>query len=273
MLSSPWVLQQPSVYVRPLGLTEQVFHWDGEFEGTADTVQSGEIEIQQGATQETILSPANVEKAWVSLKLQFPLLGAQIEQRPDESLWFVVNESRLRWSFGQDEIYYHDVTSAEAAQAVSSSILKSSRLLSVNRLACLLLLRRTDDKKRFHVLLHVAHTITDGNANATLLRTFLDKLASSLSEVETLWDIRGRLALSSSCEDLSPAHRLSAARRRWRQVAGAIISANRISKFHVSIFTAFGSKDFPVSSKSSFRVDKPYLVKLRRRHHINLPVL
>lgn len=232
MLSSPWALQHPSVYVRPLGLTEQIFHWDGEFEGTADSVQSAEIEIQHG-TQEAILSPANVEKAWASLKLQFPLLGSKIVQRPDQSLWFVVDESRLHFC-GPDEIYYHDVPSAEEAQAVSSNIPNSPRLLSVNLLACLLLLRRTDDKKRFHVLIHAAHTISDGNANATLLRMFLDKLASSLSEVET-WDIRGQLVLSSSCDDLSPVHRLSAAQRRWRQAAGAVIGANRMSKLHVRL--------------------------------------
>lgn len=229
MLSSPWIFQQPSAYARPLGLTEQIFHWDGEFEGTADSVQSAEIEIQHG-TRESILSPTNVENAWASLKLQFPLLGSQIVQRPDESLWFVVNESRLR-SCGPDEIHYHDVASAEEAQAVSSNIPNSPRLLSVNLLACLLLLRRTDNERRFHVLIHAAHTIADGNANATLLRTFLDKLASALSEVE-VWDVKGRLPLSSSCEDLSPVHRLNAIRRRWRQVVGAVISANRMSKLH-----------------------------------------
>lgn len=232
MLSSPWALQQPSVYARPLGLTEQIFHWDGEFEGTADSVQSAEVEIQYG-TQESILSPANVEKAWTSLKLQFPLLGSQIVQRPDQSLWFVVDEARLR-SCGPGQIYYHDVASTEEAQAVSSDIPNSPRLLSLNLLACLLLLRRTDNKKRFHVLIQAAHTISDGNANATLLRTFLDKLASSLSEVET-WDMKGRLLLSSSCDDLSPVHRLNTAQKRWRRAAGAVIGASRLSKLHVRL--------------------------------------
>ncbi len=263
MLSSPWELQQPSVYARPLGLTEQVFHWDGEFEGTADSVQAAEIEIQSG-TQESLLSPANVERAWTSLKLQYPLLGSQIVQRPDQSLWFVVDEPRLRFC-GPDEIYYHDVASAEEAQALSSNIPRSPRLLSVNLLACLLLLRRTDNEKRFHVLIHAAHAIADGNANATLLRTFLDKLASS--EVES-WDINARLAQSSSCDDLSPPPRLSVARGRWRQAAGAIISLNRMSKFHVRL--AFGQED-SVSSNSFFRVDKLCPVKLRISHHTNLP--
>lgn len=230
MLSSPWTLERPSIYVRPLGLTEQVFYWDGRFEGTADSVASAEIEIQQGS-HESVISPTNIEKAWTSLKCQFPLLGSQIVQRTDQSLWFSADENRLR-SLGPGELHIHDVASDEEARTISSNIPNSPRLLSTDLLACLLILRRTDNVKRFHVLIHAAHMITDGIANATLLRTFLDNLARSKSDVKT-WDIKERLALSSSCEDLFPVHRLNIARRRWRSAIGAIINANRMSRLRV----------------------------------------
>ncbi|KAF5358407.1 hypothetical protein D9756_001501 [Leucocoprinus leucothites] len=227
MLSSPWTFEQPSTYVRPLGLTEQIFYWDGLFEGTADSVVSAEIELRRLDLESTI-SPANIQRAWISLKAEFPLLGSRIVKRPDQSLWFAVDGDRLR-ACGPGELHFHDVVSAEEAQTISSNIPNSARLLSTDLLACLLIFRRTDDLKRFHVLIHAAHAITDGIANATLLRTFLDKLSSANSGVET-WNIRDRLALSSSCDDLNPFHRLSAAQKRWRLAIGAVVWHNRVSR-------------------------------------------
>jgi hypothetical protein len=177
------------------------------------------------------MSPANIERAWISLKLKFPLLGSCILQRPDQSLWFAVDENRLRVC-GPGEIHTHDVVSAEEAQVISSNILNSPRILSNDLLACLFIFRRTDDLEHFHVLIHAAHTITDMNANAALLRTFLDNLASAKADVET-WNIGDRLALSSSCEDLNPVHYLSIAQQRWRLAAGAVIWNNRMSKLQV----------------------------------------
>ncbi|KXN86899.1 hypothetical protein AN958_09494 [Leucoagaricus sp. SymC.cos] len=228
MLSSPWTLEQPSTYVRPLGLTEQIFYWDALFEGTADSVVSAEIEIRRPGTEELIISPANIERAWISLKLKFPLLGSRIIQRPDESLWFAVDENRLR-TCGPGELHFHVVASAEEALAISSNIPNSARLLSNNVLACLFIFRRTDDLRRFHVLIHAAHSITDGSANAALLRTFLDELSSAKADVETR-DIEERLVLSSSCDDLNPFHRLSIARQRWRLAIGAVVWGNRGSR-------------------------------------------
>lgn len=230
MLSSPWVLEDPATYVRPLGLTEQIFYWDGLFEGTADSVTLAEVEVQHTA-RDPIISAANVENAWTSLKLTYPLVGSQIIQRPDQSLWFVVDHNRLR-SNGPGEIHFHDVASAEEAQAISSNIPNSARLLSNNLLACLFIFRRTDNSKRFHFAIHAAHTITDGNANAALLRMFLDKLAGSKSSIE---GIRDRLALSSSCDELHPVHRLSPARKRWRLAIGAVISNKRMSRLRVGL--------------------------------------
>ncbi|KAF9454559.1 hypothetical protein P691DRAFT_692196, partial [Macrolepiota fuliginosa MF-IS2] len=227
MLASPWFLEKPSTYLRPLGLTEQVFYWDGLFAGTADSVVSAEVEVQHDH-EISVFSAANIERAWLSLKHQFPLLGSQVIQRPDQSLWFSVDETRLR-TLGPGEVYFHDIASAEEAQAVSSNIPNSPRLLSNHLLACLFVLRRTDNSKRLHVLIHASHMITDGNANATLLRTFLDKLASPRSDIGS-WDLRKQLVLSSSCDDLSPVHRLSIARRQWRRAIGTVINSNRMSK-------------------------------------------
>jgi hypothetical protein len=232
MLSSPWTLEQPSTYVRPLGPTEQIFYWDGLFEGTADSVCSVEIEIQN-SDLESVISPANVGRAWISLKLKFPLVGSRTIQRPDQSVWFAVDEKRLR-TCGPGELHFHDVASAKEAQTISSNIPNSARLLSKDLLACLLVLRRTDDLRRFHILIHAAHTITDGIANTALLRTFLDKLASAKAPVDSeAWDIKDRLAMSSSCDDLNPFHHLSIPRKRWRLAIGAVICRNRVSKLRV----------------------------------------
>ncbi|EKM82619.1 hypothetical protein AGABI1DRAFT_118066 [Agaricus bisporus var. burnettii JB137-S8] len=226
MLSSPWALENASTYVRPLGPTEEIFYWDGLFEGTADATTTAEIEILHGS-RESIISQANVEAAWISLKLKYPLLGSRIIRRPDQSLWFSVDSDRLS-SAGPGELLFHEVASDEEALVISSSSLKHPRILSTDLLACAFILRRTDDRTRFHIAIHIAHSISDGNANSALCRFFFDCLASGSSYKYNIEGIRDRLALASSCDDLNPVNRLSVPRKRWRNAVGAIIWENRL---------------------------------------------
>jgi hypothetical protein len=235
MLSSSWVLEDPSTYVRPLGPTEKIFYWDGVFEGTADSITSAEIETQD-VSRESIISQTNIEAVWISLKLKYPLIGSRIIQRPDQSLWFSVDTNRLS-SVGPGELHFYDIASAEDASVIHSRLMKYPRMLSNDLLACAFVLRRTDDRTRFHIAIHAAHSITDGNANAALCRFFLDRLAGgSFCYKIDVKDIKDRLALSSSCDDLNPAHQLSVPRRRWRRAVGAIVWKNRMSRLRVCRF-------------------------------------
>lgn len=237
MLSSPWVLEGPFTYVRPLGPTEEIFYWDGLFEGTADSTTSVEIETQH-VSRESIISQANVETIWISLKLKYPLLGSRIIRRSDQSLWFYVESNRLS-SVGPGELHFHDVASAEEASVISSQLLKHPRMLSTDLLACALILRRTDDRARFHIVIYAAHSITDGNANAALSQFFLNRLAGGAPHKSNGEDIKDRLALSSSCDDLNPVHHLSVPRKRWRRAVGAIIWKNRMLRLRVGCFCSW----------------------------------
>ncbi|KAJ4472090.1 hypothetical protein J3R30DRAFT_3523033 [Lentinula aciculospora] len=115
----------------------------------------------------------------------------------------------------------------------------SSRLLSNTLPACILFIRRTDCPSTFHVIIHVAHLITDGIGNSTLLSEFLDILAFAKnpnSLVDMSADkgaLEKRLRLSVSSEGLYQDERpcYSSARRRWHRALGRVLLALRNSNF------------------------------------------
>ncbi|GLB34885.1 hypothetical protein LshimejAT787_0204500 [Lyophyllum shimeji] len=215
------------VYERALGLTELGFYWDSKFNGTADTLQHALVEILDPLNQKTF-GADNITLAWQALKQQFPLLGAYLEeQRDGEQISFVVAEDRLQ-SCGPGEAAFHTVDSLTAAQEFADAVINGERLLSDNLLARIVILFRTDAISHIHLLIHVAHCITDGMANATTLRSFLDILSAPAKG--TKWDLEERLALALPSTDLVPGAKLNTARYRWHRAVGQILSAIRMSK-------------------------------------------
>ncbi|CAA7267551.1 unnamed protein product [Cyclocybe aegerita] len=210
---SPWKLQPTStaenpVYERLLGLTERGFYWDSIFDRTADTVHYAEIELT--SEQTALLQQDNIVQAWVDLKQQFPLLGARLEERDQDSVFFVVEAQNLRRS-RPEEVSFYDISSADEALDHVERINVQERLLSNDLLARIFILRRTDRPDTIHALIHGAHSITDGMANITILKTFLDRLCRT-------------------SKDLNPHLKLSVARRRWRMAMATVIYAMRNRK-------------------------------------------
>ncbi|KAJ7430711.1 hypothetical protein B0H11DRAFT_921028 [Mycena galericulata] len=201
------------VFTRALGLNELGFYYDGHINGTADTLVH--IVIQLSAD----IAPENFVRAWLSLKAQFPLLGATI-QLHNSLPQLVVAEERLR-SIVPGEISSASVSSAEEAYAAAVAIPNSQRKLSDNLLARILVLFRTE-VSIVHVLINVQHLITDGVGNSGLSKAFLDLL--SAPERHTRPDLETRLSLAVAAESLVPTLKLNVARQRWRRAAGHIIS-------------------------------------------------
>ncbi|KAF9076916.1 hypothetical protein BDP27DRAFT_1312824 [Rhodocollybia butyracea] len=106
----------------------------------------------------------------------------------------------------------------------------SSRLLSNELPACILFIRRRDNPLTFHVMIHVAHLITDGIGNSMLLSNFFDLLSrGSANNSIGMEGLEHRLKLSVASEslypDLKPGY--SIARRTWHRVLGKVLFALR----------------------------------------------
>ncbi|KIK08290.1 hypothetical protein K443DRAFT_672778 [Laccaria amethystina LaAM-08-1] len=214
-------------YERRLGVTELGFYWDTVFERTADTIQHVELEIQQSDRMD-LVDLRNVGNAWLTLKQQFPLLGARLEEREEgKEVFFVVDQAQLVRS-RPEEIEYRTVSSGEQAQAIVDKVV-IEQCLSNDLPAKVLFLPRIDQPNIFHIVVIVAHCITDGTANTTIIRTFLDYLCSASSR-NTTWPLEQRLALSVASEEVDPNRHLSPAKKRWRRAIGYTIAALRASK-------------------------------------------
>jgi hypothetical protein len=212
------------VYRRSLGQLELAFFWDSTFNGTADIAQHLLVEASDEPAAKHLFSQENVERTWVSLKLRFPLLGAQL-QRQDEldqdRIDFVVSEQRLSQANPGEVVFCH-VSNIEEGESFALALLHHTpRPLSNDLLAQIHILKRRDTPTQVHVIVHLAHLITDGMANRTISRTFLDILCVPLFKPPL--DLEDRLAMVVSSEILQPDRGFSHARTRWRRAIAHVI--------------------------------------------------
>lgn len=163
-----------------------------------------------------------MRRTWISLKQQFPLLGSTLHQDDDGGGSFQVDEARLGTVL-LAEIRRREVDSAEGVESTVEEFINGPRQLSSGLPARLYVLKRTDHADRFHIFLHVAHLITDGLANAAVLKVFLDYLTSP--PLDHVPDLEARLAQAVSAESLNPSLKLSVSRQRWRRAIAFVISS------------------------------------------------
>lgn len=262
-----WTLLDPisktpnRVYTRPLGITELVFYWDSRFSGTADTVQLAEVR-EEGS--ENIFSRDNLEIAWRTLKHRFPLLASRfrITGSGDRDVEFVVEEKRLG-EIGGEEIQLLNASSLLEAQSFAQEIINGPRQLSDALPARVHILVRTDKENHYHILLHLAHSVADGIANATLLRNFLDMLAGQAIDASSL-RLEERLASVVAQEDLDPSLILNIPRQRWRRAIGHVMCSITMDKrkvkvaashhivFNLTSHSLLGRSHYPSHFESSY---------------------
>jgi hypothetical protein len=205
------------------------------FHGTADTISHFAVQ-PIGITGDALddsYSRDRFAAVWVSLKQQFPLLGAQLREYDDgDAVDFVVDESRLGTL--HDDFSFADAVSADAVDAQIEAFLNGPRRLSNNMLAHLAVLRERDaggagGAPVFHIVFLVAHLITDGMANNTLGRVFLERLAGPARGMPPP-DLSARLAMVVAPEPLMPPRALRPARQRWRRAIARVLWANTQGK-------------------------------------------
>ena len=216
-------LATPEAFERPLGLNEQGFYWDSVFNRTADVLREAEVEILNPALN---LAAEDVTRCWMVLKERYPLLGARIEERTKDDIFFVVEPTRaVRVLAG--EIAVELVKDANEVDNVVQGMSNKCSPLSNDLLACLRVLKREDNSSRLHVLIQTAHCISDEIALHTLLREFLDLLSDSEISASLL-PLEERLALANATENIHPGAQSSVAQKRWRRAIGrAIIDRRR----------------------------------------------
>ncbi|KIJ65776.1 hypothetical protein HYDPIDRAFT_27009 [Hydnomerulius pinastri MD-312] len=203
------------VWRRPLGITEATFYWDSVLNSTADTV----MHIHLRATRPSdvdIYSAENVRRAWSSVRQRFPLLAAEVQEQ-DSGLHFVLHEERVK-SLREGDVTFGSANSFHDAERFVQGILDGPRPLSSKLLTRAYVLRRTDRPDHFHVVVIVAHCITDGCSTSTVLRTFFQTLASPYDPSPL--PIEARLSMYHPLETRIRLDVLPPVKRRWRKALG-----------------------------------------------------
>lgn len=208
-------------YRRALGQMEQCFYWDGQFAGTADTLQHIILRVDPATS-----NLENISRAWCVTKQRHPLLAARIEEHTYQEQDFVVEEQRLSSSL-PGEISFDSVSSTDEAHEYADRIINGPRQITNDTLARLQVLRRTDDARAVHLLIQVAHLITDGMGNLALLRTLLEALSKPDIDVGSLED---RLWLARSSDAVKADKSQSVAKQRWHRIMGIVLVELRMAK-------------------------------------------
>jgi hypothetical protein len=194
------------------------------------------------STSLALFSPQNVKRAWLSTKKLHPLLGAHFHERPDASgVDLVVDEAHL-YAIASNEIVYITLQSDEEACSLVNEILNGPRRLSNEQLVQLWIMslprHQSGSSSPHQLLLHMAHSIHDGAAQNTIIRTFFDILVhSSIPELYIPKDsLERRLMLHLAIDDLHPSLKLSLAKQRWRRAIAAVMYSRRAAAWRVSTY-------------------------------------
>ena len=248
-------------FQRPLDPTELAFFWDGHFSGTEDSMQHVELRLLNPSRDGNLFSEANIVNAWLATKRRFPLIGAAVKVLPrtqfaphrlevaDSKIegdlpafasgpHFVVREHELA-VLRPHEIVFGQVACAKEVPERMTAIWDGPRNLSDELLAQLYVFRETDSQRTdiLHLMLLVAHCVTDATAKRTFMRCLSDTLARGgepKSEPAQV-PLEERLAMLIPSADLEPVHlrMLNLTRRRWRRAIGAVIYQSRMQRGQV----------------------------------------
>ena len=218
------------IFTRPLDNNEVGFFYDGAFDGVADMVEHYMVQT----TRDSLFKFQNVARTWIALKRIFPLLGATTRETDYEttSASFAVAEADLGVT-RPGEIDLLTANSEAEVHEFVEQLISGPRQLSPNLLSRVYILSRVDSLGSYHVVIHIAHLITDGMSALTLIRMFFDIL--SLSPTTYVPDLEARLALCVGSENLNPNRNLPLARRRWRRAIGWVIHHIRDPKIQVKL--------------------------------------
>ena len=224
---------------RTLGVTECGFYWDTVLDGTAITINHLVLEAEPGF-ERSLFERENVETAWLRLKQRFPLLGSSTEENADsDRVDFVLNTDNLRCLRPGEVNYLQHLQSPEDVELFSNELRNGETPLDHRIIARVWVGPQLDTPHIYHVWIPVAHYITDGMGDATVIREFCQELASFSKEaVFTGPPLEVRLRSLLPAEALTPSAKLSLPKRRWRLAIAKVMQLNRRAKMSVGGFPA-----------------------------------
>ncbi|KAG1734472.1 hypothetical protein EDB19DRAFT_1727118 [Suillus lakei] len=214
------------VFFRPLGITEAAFYWDGAFNNTLNTVMHMHLRTTQ-ANDRDIYSQSNIMRSWTSVKRRFPLIAAEVEEH-EFGPRFIIREETVT-NLRPDDVTFMEVNSFHHAECFINDIMDGPRRLSSQLLTRAYILRRTDRSDHFHVVVVLAHCVTDAASTSTVLRTFFDTLSSRIEPPYIPLGERVHMYQASECRLGS--RDLPLVKRRWNLALGYAIFLARISQF------------------------------------------
>ena len=200
---------------RLLGITESFYYWDGLCDGATDTVMHTHLRVTR-PNDVDIYSPENVRHAWLSIKQRFPLIVAEVHEESN-GLHFIVHERNVT-SLREEDVTFDTVSSFRDVERLVNDNKDSPQPLSSKVLARVYVLRRTDRTDEFHVVLTVAHCITDAPSTSTILRSFFQTLATSFDPFPA--SIEERLQAYCPMEIQVFPNGVPLVKRRWRKAMG-----------------------------------------------------
>lgn len=213
------------IFFRPLGITETTFYWSG-LNDAADTLMHIHLRTTQTNDQD-IHSESNVLRSWASVKRRFPLIAAEVEEH-EFGPRFVIREETVM-NLRPDDVTFMEVNSFHHVECLVKDMMDGPRCLSSQLLARAYILRRTDKSDHFHVLIVLAHCITDAAGTSTVLRTFLDTLSSRIEPPYI--PLGERVHAYQALESNLGSKDLPLVKRRWIRALGYAISVARMSRF------------------------------------------
>jgi len=218
------------IFTRPLDSHEIGFFHDAAFNGISDIARHSVVHT----TRDSLFELSNVARTWIALKRVFPLLGATTKEMDYEvpGASFTVVEADLAVT-RPGEVGLLTVNSEAEVHLFVDRLVSGPRQLSPNLLSRVYIFSRRDNPGLYHVVIHIAHSITDGLSMLALVRTFFDIL--SLPPTTHVPDLEARLALCVGPENLNPNRNLPLPRRRWRRAIGWVIHHIRESKIQVTL--------------------------------------
>ncbi|KAG1879886.1 hypothetical protein F4604DRAFT_1880033 [Suillus subluteus] len=198
------------IFFRPLGIIETTFYWAGVLNNTADVVMHMHLRTTQASDQD-IHSQSNVMRAWASVKRRFPLIAAEVEEH-ELGPRFIIREETVM-NLRPDDVTFMEVNSFHHVECFVNDIMDGPR-----RLSSQLLTHKSD---HFHVVVVIAHCITDVAGTSTVLRTFFDTLSSRIEP--PCIPLGERVHMYQAFESNLGSKDLPLVKQRWRRALGYAI--------------------------------------------------
>ncbi|KAG1871834.1 hypothetical protein DFJ58DRAFT_903936 [Suillus subalutaceus] len=214
------------IFFRPLGITETTFYWAGVLNNTADVVMHMHLRTTQASDQD-IHSQSNVMRAWASVKRRFPLIAAEVEEH-ELGPRFIIREETVM-NLRPDDVTFMEVNSFHHVECFVNDIMDGPRRLSSQLLTRAYIMRRTDKSDHFHVVVVIAHCITDVAGTSTVLRTFFDTLSSRIEP--PCIPLGERVHTYQAFESNLGSKDLPLVKQRWRRALGYAIGLAWMSRF------------------------------------------